>query len=287
MCNPPRACRTLLLGNYDVNVLEVALRRHGKVSRRCCRCCTHGVWAAHLVLPIACPSHLPHYNSISTAALLQELHWCDLRDTAFQQLDLDACLGLILNVQASRLWGVGCGCVAPALWMGCCCVCTAPGCGRCPGLHAPLGATPDCCHCSAVQGTGVVSRLLGGRHWLALGRVGGRWWNLDSSLEAPQLVASFCDDGGSSSGSGMPAKSPTTAATTSQGGEGGAGDGSSRGQAAALAAAAGTAAGDAAAVRRFLAQQVQQRDAKVFRVADCALASHPLPSDDLAVSTDT
>ena len=31
--------------------------------------------------------------------LLQELHWCDLRDATFQQLDLDACLGLILNVQ--------------------------------------------------------------------------------------------------------------------------------------------------------------------------------------------
>ncbi len=113
-------------------------------------------------------------------------------------------------------------------------------------------APSECHHCAAVQGDGAVSRLLGGRHWLALGRVGGRWWNLDSSLEAPQLVASCCD-GGSSGGSGAPAQPQ---------------------------AAAGTAAGDAAAVRRFLAQQVQQRDAKVFRVVDSALASHPLPSID-------
>jgi hypothetical protein len=61
-----------------------------------------------------------------------------------------------------------------------------------PAHHSDLGPNIAC-----VQGDGVVSRVLGGRHWLALGRHGGRWWNLDSSLEAPQLVAPSCNDGGS------------------------------------------------------------------------------------------
>ena len=178
--------------------------------------------------------------------------------------------------------------VAPALprFIDACCACTARGCCRCQAL-ARMRGTHYSPPPADVQGDGVVSRVLGGRHWLALGRVAGRWWNLDSSLEAPQLIAPSCDVGDSSGGNGMPADSPSAAAAPCQGEAGGAGDGGSGGQAAPLVeAAAGTAAGDATAVRRFLAQQVQQRDAKVFRVVECALASHPLPPDDLAVSRD-
>lgn len=121
----PYACRTLLLGNYDVNVLEVALRRHGKVScrRRAQRGCVGRSRSLAATPSPACPL-TPSLTTTLPCWMLQELHWCDLRDSSFQQLDLDACMGLILNVQASRLPACGlctvwrlcraCGTSAPA-----------------------------------------------------------------------------------------------------------------------------------------------------------------------------
>ncbi|KAL4452415.1 hypothetical protein ABPG75_008077 [Micractinium tetrahymenae] len=200
--------RTLFLGNWDVNVLELALQRHGK-----------------------------------------ELQWHDLRDASFQKLDLDACFGLILNIRAD----------------------------------------------------GMVTRLLGGRHWVALRRLGGRWWNLDSSLPAPQLVAACSGssrldaeaEAASSSAPEPPGQSEQAdwpAAAAAAGGSSGEpssgeahGGSSSAGSMPAAAdgasaAAGGVAAGDAAAVRQFLMHQVRDMDAKVFCVLDSLLASHPLPA---------
>jgi hypothetical protein len=204
------------MGNYDVNVLEVALRRHGK-----------------------------------------ELRWYDLRDATFERLDLQAAWALVLNVQS----------------------------------HSTVG------------------RLVGGRHWLALRRFAGRWWNLDSNLPAPRLVADCCSSpaSGEQSHPGAPANGAAAGRAITAEDEGGS---------AACHAAAGTAAadseevdasqeapvepgataapasgadaslasaaaaadndGDKAAVRRFLAHQVQQHDAKVFLVVDSPLESHPL-----------
>ncbi|KAF8062664.1 josephin-like protein [Scenedesmus sp. PABB004] len=50
-----------------------------------------------------------------------------------------------------------------------------------------------------VPGQGLLARLTGGCHWLAVKRVSGEWWNLDSRLPAPtSFVAAPCDaaDGG-------------------------------------------------------------------------------------------
>ncbi len=169
----------------------------------------------------------------------------------------------------------------------------------------------------------MVTRLLGGRHWLALRRLGGRWWNLDSNLPAPQLVAACCsgEEQVATVGSSVPAlAAPANAASTA--GEGvaeamasaaGAAQAEAEATAATMEAEAGgsieifssggalagdspqgvvapaaeaaeesgaptdAAAADAAAVRLFLMQQVRDRDAKVFRVLDSPLASHPLP----------
>jgi hypothetical protein len=47
-----------------------------------------------------------------------------------------------------------------------------------------------------------LGRLLGGRHWLALRRLGGAWWNLDSDLDAPAAFepASGAGGGGQQAG---------------------------------------------------------------------------------------
>lgn len=223
--------RTVWLGNWDVNVLELALRRHGK-----------------------------------------ELQWHDLRDATFARLDLGACFGLILNIRAD----------------------------------------------------GVVTRLLGGRHWVALRCLGGRWWNLDSSLPAPQLVSACCSGGelavpAGSSGPAVPVP-PDVASTAGRKADLAAAeaaeeaadsvaasaaaaeaeaDGSGKvatsrgapassspcrapptaGAAEGAATPSDVAAADAAAVRMFLMQQVHEKDAKIFCVLDLPLASHPLPDD--------
>ncbi|KAI3438252.1 hypothetical protein D9Q98_000688 [Chlorella vulgaris] len=173
--------RTLYLGNWDVNVLELALQRHGK-----------------------------------------ELHWVDSRDLSFAALDLQACWGLLVNV-------------------------------RCDGA---------------------VARWLGGRHWFALKQFGHglrrQWWNLDSTLLAPQLVASSCAGAAADSLSGV-AETREGAVTASRGCSGSAVDGQEDAEAAPST--------DMAALRKFLAQQVVDRDAKVFCVTDPQPGLQPVPHD--------
>ncbi|PSC72202.1 josephin [Micractinium conductrix] len=240
--------RTLLLGNWDVNVLELALRRQGKA-----------------------------------------LAWQDLRHVG--SMDLRGCYAVIVNLKAEGLLG----------------------------------------------------RVTGGRHWVALLRVGRRWWNLDSQLAAPRLVADCWaeeearggaeeagvaeaagaaeEEGAAEGGTGdaadecaaadLDAAGPTTAvaaaadtvaAAAAAGGA--ATDGAAAGVPSAAAAGGAAPAGgsaaaaeedavpggsgdaavaeeeDAATVRRWLAAQVARRDAKIFRVVDPPLASHPLPAED-------
>lgn len=70
---------------------------------------------------------------------------------------------------------------------------------RCSKQASPQPALPTstavACRHGCLQADGVVTRLLGGRHWVALRCLGGRWWNLDSSLPAPQLVSACCSGG--------------------------------------------------------------------------------------------
>ena len=103
----------------------------------------------------------------------------------------------------------------------------------------------------------MMSWMGGRRHWQALRPFGGRWWNLDSVLQAPELVAAAS----SSAGSGAAADPLEPAEPTE------------------------AAAGSATALRQFLALQRAGHDAKVFRVTAAAagtLASHPL--DDAAAA---
>lgn len=136
-----------------------------------------------------------------------------------------------------------------------------------------------------------MSRLLGGRHWLALRRLNGRWWNLDSCLPAPRLVARCCEDDAASGqeacaaaaaevdrAASAPSAEAAQVAGSGEPASGGGEEagGAEAGGAAAAAAAAQEEEADAAAVRRFLADQLQRRDAKVFRVIESSLASHPV-----------
>lgn len=195
----------------------------------------------------------------------------------------------------------------------------------------------------SVQAEGLLGRVTGGRHWVALLRVGRRWWNLDSQLAAPRLVADCWaeeearggaeeagvaeaagaaeEEGAAEGGTGdaadecaaadLDAAGPTTAvaaaadAVAAAAAAGGAAtDGAAAGVPSAAAAGGAAPAGgsaaaaeedavpggsgdaavaeeeDAATVRRWLAAQVARRDAKIFRVVDPPLASHPLPAED-------
>lgn len=128
-----------------------------------------------------------------------------------------------------------------------------------------------------------MSRLTGGRHWLALRWLNGRWWNLDSQLSSPRLVADCCHEEADSGSSTDPAAAGEAAALKVMASRGAAAEGAAAATAEETPAAAEEAAveaADAAAVRQFLSQQVQQRDAKVFRVVDSPLSSHPLPADE-------
>ena len=180
-------------------------------------------------------------------------------------------------------------------------------------LRPPTSAA---CSVPRPQSHSTVGRLVGGRHWLALRRFGGRWWNLDSNLPAPRLVAECCCSTTAAApsrleaaaGRGPAGKAAAAAAagdcSTAHGNEAegadppvaaerdagaaaavaadpgetaaaGSDDGAA-GQEAQQAAGSAAAAADEAAVRRFLTEQVQRHDAKVFVVVDSPIESHPL-----------
>lgn len=125
-----------------------------------------------------------------------------------------------------------------------------------------------------LQCDGAVARWLGGRHWFALKQFGHglrrQWWNLDSTLLAPQLVASSCAGAAADSLSGV-AETREGAVTASRGCSGSAVDGQEDAEAAPST--------DMAALRKFLAQQVVDRDAKVFCVTDPQPGLQPVPHD--------
>lgn len=143
----------------------------------------------------------------------------------------------------------------------------------------PVAADARCSTCG-MQGEGALSRILGGRHWLALKSFGGRWWDLDSTLPAPQPIGSSSCAAAVSVGSRVEGSDLHAEASGSSG------NGGSDTHHAGHATEDGEAAAAAAAVRHWLAEKVQQRDAKVFRITECPLASHPLPDARDCASSD-
>ena len=115
-----------------------------------------------------------------------------------------------------------------------------------------------------VRSGGLLAALTRGRHWLALRRIEGRWWNLDSCLSQPEAIG-----GGSGAGSLQQAAAAAgSPPACSSGSSSSAGEGGDRGD-----------EESEAALKRFLQEQVQQRDAQVFTVADARLDCHPLAPD--------
>ncbi|KAI8463371.1 MAG: hypothetical protein J3K34DRAFT_527033 [Monoraphidium minutum] len=78
------------------------------------------------------------------------------------------------------------------------------------------------------RGGGAVAWAMGWRHWLALRRLGGAWWNLDSKLSAPRCFAgggapaAAADGGAAAAGCGAAADGGAAAAGGGGGGDAGA-----------------------------------------------------------------
>ncbi|GBF87872.1 hypothetical protein Rsub_00584 [Raphidocelis subcapitata] len=89
-----------------------------------------------------------------------------------------------------------------------------------PGLFGLVLNTP---------GHGWWSALTGGRHWLAIRRLGGAWWNLDSRLSAPVCFAGAGEGGGGGGGNRADGGGSGSGGGSSSGGGGGGGSGGGSG----------------------------------------------------------